>query len=1121
MPLTLIFGEAGTGKSEYCLSAMQELFARGTTSLMIVPEQFAHAAESRLVEKNGFISEEILAVSFQRLAFRLLKKNGKIKNAVSRVGKSMLLSGAVLESENGLSLYKDAAAKPGFIDAMLTFISECKRSEITPEMLSAVTETENPYLSMKIKELSLIYSAYQAHLVKEFTDTEDYLPQMASIIRQTKCFSGTCIFIDEFFRFTPAELDCIQALFESGAEVYVALGANPSAGGVFAPVTQTAKRLNELAKEAGATIHPPIVLKEKHRFASSPELLHFEKEYHHYPPTIYKEETHDISLYIAPDPYTEVQILAANICRLVREKGLRFRDIAIIAGTPENYDDLIQTVFPVYGIPIFLDRKRSLLAHPIMILFSSLLRLMSDGFRTELLMTYIKTGYAGLTLNEADALENYALAGRLKPQDWTDDVRFLKHADSVFNPDEEYDADESKKAQFMLSLRDKVMAPLLALKHNLNENRLVSHRAEALFRYFESIQLHQKVEKETKRMVAQGRHQQAEEHGEIYNLLITLLDELVTCLGDKKIGLKRLESIITAGLSQCEMSTIPPSADQVFLGDSGRSLVKNVKALFVIGAVFGTFPDAPPNEGLIKDSERICLEKLGLSLGPDGKKIAFQNQYLVYSALNISSGCLFVSYPVADQEGKGLLPSPFIKRLFKLFPALSVTDNLTAPPAAEAFIAGKASAWQYVLEHFNDSDEVASALKTFFADDSDFAARYAATLRYSAYRHQVNDLSHDVAKALYGTNLHTSITKLERFSSCPFAYFLQYGLKARERKILKIDAPDVGQLLHKLVELGTQKIVEKKLSYASLQSDVIKSLAEETVTELFSTLFIRHLYTENRLDALIRRLKMQLTKLLSMIVTHIQKGEFEPCAFEVAFDENGLLPPVVINLPTGESITVTGRIDRIDTLARDAEVYIKIIDYKSGNKSFRLRDVYNRLSLQLAVYLIAASDAPAFGANPKPAGLFYFRLADERVSATEKNTDAALLKQFKMKGLVLNDADIVRAMDKGISGHSAILPARMNNDGSLSKSGGNYATLTQFNRLKAYVRRIVGEIGREILSGSAAVSPCKTDGNFPCEHCRYHPVCAFRADRDAYRTAAPLKDDAVWALLSDGDGNHS
>ncbi len=1121
MPLTLIFGEAGTGKSEYCLSAMQELFSRGTASFMIVPEQFAHAAESRLVEKNGFISDEILSVSFQRLAFRLLKKNGKIKNSVSRIGKSMLLSGAVLESENALTLYKDTASKPGFIDAMLTFISECKRSEITPETLSAAAVSENPYLSMKIKELSLIYGAYQARLMKEFSDTEDYLPQMATIIRQTKCFAGTCIFIDEFFRFTPAELDCIQAFLESGAEVYVTLGAVPNAGGVFAPVTQTARHLRDLAKKAGTTIHPLVVLEEKHRFSSTPELLHFEKEYHHYPPTIYKEETRDISLYIAPDPYTEVQVLAANICRLVRENGLRYRDIAIVAGTPENYANLIQTVFPVYGIPVFFDRKRVLLAHPIMILFSSLLRLMSDGFRTEVLMTYIKTGYAGLTPDEADILENYALAGRLKPQDWTDNSRFLKRADSVFNPDEEWDADETKKAQFMLRLRDKALSPLLALKNDLAENRLVTHRAEAFFRYFESIHLYQKVESETKALAAQGRHQQAEEHGEIYNLLITLLDELVTCLGDEKIGLKRLETIITAGLSQCEMSTIPPSADQVFLGDAGRSLVKNVKALFVIGAVAGTFPDAPPSEGLIKDSERAQLEKQGLSLGPDGKKIAFQNQYLVYSALNISNGSMHVSYPVADQEGKGLLPSPFIQRLLKLFPALSVTNNLTAPPAAEEIIAGKGSAWQYVLEHFNDGDEAAASLKNFFGNDSDYATRYASMVRYSEYSHQVTDLSPELAKALYGKNLHTSITRLERFSSCPFAYFLQYGLKARERKILKIDAPDVGQLLHKLVELATQKIVDKKMDYADITTSEAAALAEETVTELFSSLFIRHLYAENRLAALIRRLKVQLTKLLSMIVTHIQKGEFEPCAFEVAFDENGLLPPLVINLPTGESITVTGRIDRIDTLKRDAEVYIKIIDYKSGNKNFRLHDIYNRLSLQLAVYLIAANDSDAFGENPKPAGLFYFRLADQRVSANDKNTEAALIKQFKMKGLLINDAEIVRAMDKGISGHSAILPARMNNDGSLSASGGNYATLSQFNQLKAYVRRIVGEIGREILSGSATISPCKADGTFPCEHCRYHPVCAFRADSDAYRTAAPLKDEVVWALLADEDGNIS
>ncbi|MBR7164556.1 MAG: exodeoxyribonuclease V subunit gamma [Clostridia bacterium] len=1114
MPLTLIFGESGTGKSEYCISSMQGLFQKGTRSMMIVPEQFAHASESRLIEKIGFISDDVTSISFRRLAFKILKKNGTLRNSVTKIGKSMLLSKAILKSGDSLTLYKHAATKPGFIDSMLTFIAECKRSEITPQMLSAA-KADNPYFSMKLKELSLIYNEYQALMSADYTDSEDYLTLLSSYLTSNHLFKGTCIFIDEFFRFTPAELDCIHALLVGGAEVYVTLGSLPEAGGIFKPVISTAQSLYAIAHKAGALVNPPIVLTEKHRFKKSAELLHFETEYRNYPPTIYKEETQDISLYIAPDLYTEVQVLAANICKEVAEKGLRYRDIAIIAGDPELYTTLIKTVFPVYQIPVFIDQKTPLLSHPIIIMLLSVFELLTKGIETEVLMDYIKTGYAGISMEEADKLENFALSGRLKQKDWLDHDRFLKQADSVFYQTEDFEQTNALEAEALLSIRDRVLSPLLTLRNDLAENRQASHRAEALFHFFENIGLYNKVKEESEFMKTTGQHQLAQEHGEIYNLLISLLDELVTCLGEEKIGMKRLKNIITAGLSQCEMSTIPPAADQVVLGDTGRSLVKNIKALYVIGANAGTFPSAPPQEGLIKDSERTALENQGLNLGPDGKKIAFQNQYLVYSALTVSSASMHISYAVADLEGKGLLPSPLIERLYKLFPNLSVTDNLLTPPEPDRLIAGKQSAWQYLLEHFTDTDATASALRKRFKQDPDYEKQYAAMLTYSQYTHRVPDLSPALAQSLYGHNLRGSITQLESYSLCPFSYFLRYGLRAKERKILKIDAPDIGHLLHKLVEIASQKITRNNGSFATLDEEAVTHLANDTVDELFATLFIQHLYTESRLHALIRRLKVQLAKMLQMIVTHVKKGEFEPCAFEVAFDEKGELPPVTVTLPTGETITLIGRIDRIDVLQKDAEIYIKIIDYKTGNKSFRLSDVYNGLSLQLAVYLTAASEGDFLGENIKPAGMFYFRLADQTVNATEKNTEAALLKQFKMSGLLLKDADIVRAMDQGISGHSAILPAYIKKDGTLSESSGSYATLEQFKKLSAYIRKTAGELGREILHGGAAISPCKNNQSLPCEYCRYHSVCAFRADTDPYRVAPPLKDDAIWELLSE------
>ncbi len=1116
MALQLLYGEAGTGKSEYCLSQMMALFKEGVPTMMLVPEQFAHSAELRLIEKNGFISDDIQSVSFQRLAAKTLKKSGKLKKNISRIGKSMLLSKAILKLSPSLTLYQNAAEKPGFIDSMLTFIAECKRSDVSPEMLRSYLPENNPYLYMKLSELSAIYESYQALLDTGYTDSEDFLPMLAEEIKAKKLFAGHHIFIDEFFRFTPAECDVIEALLTVGAQVCVTVCAKgQDAAGIFSPAVQTAKGLVHIAKEVGAVINPPILLTEKHRFVRSPELLHFESEYHQYPPHIYKEETQDIDLYIAPDLYTETLVLAAEIRRRMEKDNLRYRDIAIICGNPDSYTDIIKTVFPLYDIPVFIDQKKSLLTHPIIIMLLSVLQLMTHGIDTEDLINYAKTGYAGISRDEADLLENFALAGRLKKNDWLVDERFLKRAGSVFYQTESLEEHNAEEAEKLLSIRNRLLAPLLDLRKALAEDRQLSHRAEALFRFFEGIGLYEQVNLEIAQLKELSEHRAALEYGEIYNLLMTLLDELVIALGDEKIGLIRLKTILLSGLAQCEISTIPPVTDQVFFGDTGRSLVKNVKALFILGANAGTFPSAPPQEGLIKDAERLFLEQQGLSLGPDGKKIAFQNQFLVYSALTISSKTMHVSYPVSDLEGKGLLPSPLIERLQKLFPALKVTDNTCTPPTANLLIAGKKSAWQYVLEHFKDTDSLSAALRKEIAEDPDYQLAYKAMLRHSEYSHRVKDLSPGMAHSLYGTNLRGSVTQLETYSKCPFSYFLRYGLKAKERKILKIDAPDIGHLIHEIVEIASRRITENKQSFASVTPEDIAQIAGETVDELLATLFISQLYSEKRLAALIRKLKTQVTKMLGIICEHVAQGEFEPCAFELAFDEKGELPPVTVKLPTGESITLIGRIDRIDMLKKDADIYIKIIDYKTGHKTFRLSDVYHQLSLQLAVYLTAVTEGGEnlFGESIKPAGMFYFRLVDKNVSATSDDTEAALKKQFKMDGMVLKDVDIIRAMDKGIKGHSSILPAYIRQDGTISDSSGTYATEEQFQKLSKYIEKTIKKLGSEILQGSCGISPCRTGKSFPCEYCPYHPVCAFSAKTDPYRTAKTFPDDEIWAKL--------
>ncbi|MBQ4515537.1 MAG: helicase-exonuclease AddAB subunit AddB, partial [Clostridia bacterium] len=1116
MSVRIIRGAAGSGKSEMILKMLGEHAKKGEKAMLIVPEQFSHIAETQLINAVVYLSPNIQATSFARLAKRLLTEAGRSGLTIDAAGKNMLMASVLLKKSKDLTVFKGASEKAGFITALLDLISDFKRAQISCDQLLEYSQNEkNALFSQKLSELGEIYKNYDEVLSKNFVDNEDNVTKLAQLIGEENPLKDFTIYIDSFFRFTANEFDVLSSMLENGINVVVSVCAPEKINGassIFKPCIDTQQRILNMAKKCGATVLENVYLNEKYRFRGSLELAHLESQLYSYPNEIYNERTKDISLFIASNPYSEVVYLATQIRKAILNDNLRYRDIAIIAGNLDLYSDIIKNVFPAYDIPVFVDDRHELLSHPVMLMLFSVFSMLTSGFKTQDVIAFCKSGYSGLSQNETDRLENYALLGHIERTDWLNDERFLKRAGMVFEAEKELTDEEKTEAIEMLAIKNKMLLPVVELKQAFSENREVRARAEALFVFFEKTGLRETVENQVAQFKEDGLLELADEYADVYNILIETLDQLVLCIGEEKIGIERLKVILENGFSQHSVGVIPSACDQVFLGDVSRSLVKNVKLVFLAGVQDGSFPPAAPNEGILTDSERISLNQHGFEVAPDTKKMTFDNQFSVYNAVNISSKKVHISYAVADFNGKGLRPSSFVARIKKLFPNLVINSELLdAETDPEKAVASKQSAYNYLIGRLSDDSESIKELTEVLCEDEEYIAQLNQANEYSHFVNLSQPLTKDNVEALYGRSLKGSISRFEKFSGCPFAYFVQFGLKAKERKILEIDTPDIGSLLHLIVDEFSKYMQKNGESYKHMTREKCEQIVDELVSKMTSNMFIENLYSKNKLAVLIKRLKQMVMKSVWVICEHVKRGEFEPCGFEVAFDENGEMPPVVINLPTGEKITLAGRIDRIDKYSDGTNLYIRIIDYKSGNKEFSLNDIFNKLSLQLAVYLTAVCDGgeQLLGQTPKPAGMFYFRLNDPLVKTmeiSEEKLSEEIIKKYKMSGLVLSDTDVIKAMDSGISGFSKIIPVRINKDGNIIESSSKCASLSQMEKLQKYMKRTVAEIGREILNGNTYISPCVNGKQSACTYCKFKSVCGFDSAHNKIRYVKNLPD---------------
>ena len=1145
MSLRLIYGRAGSGKSFLCLEDIKNRLQMGgdTPLILLVPEQFSLQAEKNLVKvagSGGIMRADVL--TFRRMAHRVFNEVGGItRSPMNSAGKCMILYKVIDTLRDNLQIFSKAARQPGFINTMSELIAEFKRYNVTPQQLREAGQgfRAEDLLKRKVEDLATVYEEFDGALHRQYIDADDELTLLAQRLDKSRQFREAEIWIDEFSGFTPQEYQVIEKLLQCVKRINITICTDCLTSGevmdktyIFSPSQYAARRLSSLAERNNIPVDKPIRLDPQEkilpRFKESLELAHLEKNYFAFPYSIYKQETTGLSIFSSVSIYSEVEDTARDILHRVRDEGLRYRDITVVTRNLEAYKKLIAALFSQHGIPYFIDTKRDLNSHPLVMMINAALEIFNSHWSYETVFRYVKTGLTNISREEADLLENYALAWGIRGNRWTQGEWNY----SVLTADD--DGRLPEKEQELLrkinEIRSRLVDPLWKFRSKVRGRKSAREFCAGLYEFLCDIGVPDRMETWITRFRDQGQLDFANEYSQVWNIVMDVFDQVVEVMGDEGITLDKFARILSIGFGEYKTGLIPPALDQVLVGSIERSKSHEVKALYILGVNDGVFPSAGSEEGILSDRDRVALKESRVELAQDTRTRAFEEQFLVYRALSTSGKYLRLSYPIANHEGRSLRPSIIISRIKKIFPGIRESSNIIAMDTDEenlSLLAAPAPVFHQLVSTVRRNWEGISVnplwwdVYKWYVKDEQWQQKCDMALSGLHYTNQSARISPEKVGDLYGSPVYSSVSRLERYATCPFSYYIQYGLKAKDRKIFKLSAPDLGTFMHEVLDEFARHLDRTGMTWRTCTREWCTEVVSEIVEQLLMKMGSSILNSSQRYRYLAGRLKRVLSRAVWLIAEHMRKSGFEPIGYEMAFGEKERFAPITIVLPSGQEIKLTGRIDRLDAMRTEEGTYLRIVDYKSGSKAFKLSDVYYGLQIQLITYLDAVweNETEDLPKPILPGGILYFRIDDPvvrgAVGIQEEEIEKSIMKQLKMKGLLLADVKLIKEMDREIDGDSLIIPARINKGDVLGRSSA--ATLEQFHLLRRYVKKLLARIGEEMLSGDVSISPYKKKRVTSCQYCSYSAICQFDPSLkdNKYKMLKDFKDDEVWEKVNE------
>ena len=1099
--LNILMGRAGSGKSDWILRRIAEL---GDTSrqILLVPEHASHLAEVDLCRACGdAASRHAEVLSFRRLADRVLTAVGGLADVtLDAGGKLLTLQKSLMEVAPELKVYRRPSRKAAFLRELLGLFDELRTYAVEPETLAAQAEEIPGSQGEKLRDLALLYAAYDSRLHRPGFDARDRMSKCLDAVEESRYLDGKDIYLDGFSYFNGQERKMLSVMLRRANSVTVALlGEERSQEEIFESSNRTREILERLASENRCKLE----IRFLHRVNPTP-LGHLERFFFG-KTEVWTEPTEAVRLRQAQTSFSEVEQTAADIRRLVAAGKCRYRDITVAARNMGDYESVIENVFERYGIPAYLSRRSNILETPTLSLLTGVLSAVTGGFEYEDMFRYLKTGLAGMTSGECDRLENYVLTWEIHGRMWVRDVDWTANPDGYGAP-----WDESRTAALadINALRRRVGGPLRRLDEGLKAGDTAGDKVRALYGFMEDLGLQAALEESMRGQAERGQLQQAEETAQLWDILCGVLDQFLEILGDERMDAEEFYRLFRLVVTQYSVGTIPVSLDQVSVSEITRNDRHTAQYLFLLGVNDHVLPAVGQSGGILNEDDRDALALRGIELAPTGMaqmSIELQN---LYAALAQPTRGLCVSYPVADVSGGSLRPAFVIDRIRTLFPQVMLeresTDKeyrLTASiPALE--MAGR---------------EQGGPLWRYFAENPDFDARLHSMERASSMER--GRLSRPVVRALYGDRFYMSASRMEKLNACHFAYFMQYGLKAQPRRTAAFDAPQIGTFLHYLLENVTRECIEGG-GFAQVEQSDLRTLVLKYTERYVEQELLNFRERNARFRYLFSRLRSTANAIVEQAAEELRHSDFVPLAFELSFGDRGTLPAVTITEPDGE-LRVTGKVDRVDGWVKDDKLYLRVVDYKTGRKSFDLSAVKMGLDIQMLLYLftLQKEGKAAFGREIEPAGVLYFPARDEILSAqrciSPEKLKSEMEKTLRRSGLLLQDTQVLQAMEHEALTEPRYLPLRVSRDGALS---GDIASAAQLGKLSLYVDKLLHRITREVRDGNIDADPYgRSDEDRYCQFCDFAGACHFQdgKDGDHLRYVTRVQPEAFWHQVDD------
>ena len=1088
MSLQFIFGNSGSGKSHYLFeNIIKESMAHPDQNyIVLVPEQFTLQTQKELVmrhPRHGIMNIDIL--SFERLAFRVMEETGtKGRTILDDEGKNLIIRRIAGKEESSLRVLKGNLKKRGYISEVKSVLSELTQYDIAPEDMDQMSEAseEGSYLYYKIRDIQKVYAAFEDFLSEKYITKEEILDVLGRMVSRSEILKKSTVVLDGFTGFTPLQNKVLGELMKNCKKVMVTVTMDERENPyvledkfrLFALSHQMVMALIRTAREEKIEVEDPVTLYDKpvYRFRDNPVMAHLERNLFRTRRQPFKEEQKNIRIYLASDPKEETECAASRIRSLVRNNGYRYKDIAVVVSNMEVYGDEIEKIFSVYDIPHFMDYKRSILLNPFVEYVRSILAMADNNFSQENVFRFLRTGLSGFGDDEIDILENYVVALGIRGyKKWQE--KWIRRGRNTTEEELEL------LNHIRVELVEKTDALMFVLKQR---KKTVRDITTALYEFLVQEDLQNKIHEKEKLFADKGFLSLEREYAQVYKVMMELFDKFVNLLGEEYVSLQEYCNMLDAGMEEAKIGIIPPGLDEVMIGDIERTRLKDIKALIFMGVNDTLLPGELRGGGLLSERDRERFAKEGIALAPGPKEKTYIQKFYLYLHLTKPTEKLDIMHSMVSNDGKSIRPAYLISEIRYLFPKIKTFCMDDYGMDEKELV--RSTGIRYITDGLKDQatmkDPRWQELYRWYMRREEFRPVIERLIKVSMYRTPQDQLTIETARELYG-NTDPSISRMEKFVSCACAHFLRYGLRLQEREEYEFAAMDFGNIFHSALERYARKVEAKNKGWLDVtkeeQEEMIDESIEESIVDYSNTV----LYSSARNSYMIPRMKRMMKRTIWAMNHQLEKGSFKPSGYEVGFR--------------------SGKIDRVDTYETDDKVYVKIIDYKTGSKSFDMSAFYHGLQMQLVIYMGEALQMEKKkhpGKEVVPAGVFYYRMKDPIVAKEidEEKLEEAILKELRLDGIVNSDEDVIYNLDKEFSGSSKVIPVQKTKSGYSKAS--KILTEEEFEAVLGYASIKRNELKGLMQNGDTNPEPFQMGQQTGCDYCPYHDICGFDETVEGY-----------------------